>query len=118
MMALDIYALGNRIKIIRKDRGLSQSELSELVDKTPTYISLIENGSKCMSLSTFVDLANALGAPADDLLLDSLCEISAVCNKAYAAILSDCEPYEQRLLLAVLSSAKEALKAHKDYLLW
>ncbi len=114
----DNHALGNRIRIYRKKRGLSQSKLSELIDKSPTYLSFLENGNKCMSLDTFVDLANTLNVSADDLLIDSLDGIREVTNKACAIILADCEPYEQKILLELLQSAKEAIREHKDYLLW
>ncbi len=115
---LDNHALGNRIKTYRKKRGLSQSMLSELIDKSPTYLSFLENGNKCMSLDTFVDLANALDVSADDLLIDSLTRIRIVINKACTEILADCEAYEQKILLELLASAKDALREHKDYILW
>jgi len=72
VMELDNIRLGKRIKAARKRRGLSQLALSETLDCTPNHLSYIENGNRSLSLAKFVQLANALGASADELLMDSL----------------------------------------------
>ncbi len=114
-MSLDIEALGSRIRYIRKKRGLSQNSLSEMIDKSPTYLSYIESGIKCMSLDTFVDLTNALNVTADDLLKDSLENISIVTNSGFASILSDCNSYEQRVLYDLVVVAKEVLRSNETF---
>ena len=57
-MSLDYKAIGTQIREVRQRNHLSQAMLSELVDKTPSYISYIECGLKSMSLETFVLIAN------------------------------------------------------------
>ena len=47
-MALNFVQIGKHIGEIRKRRGLSQQKLSEIIDKSPTYVSYIESGLKCM----------------------------------------------------------------------
>ena len=59
-MSLNYKSIGKHIREIRQRNNLSQAMLSELVDKTPSYISYIESGIKSMSLDTFVLIANAL----------------------------------------------------------
>ena len=49
-MAINFVQIGKHIGEIRKRRGLSQQKLSEIIDKSPTYVSYIEGGLKCMSL--------------------------------------------------------------------
>ena len=71
-MSLNYRAIGRRIMIIRKRNNISQLVFSELIDKSPTYVSYIENGKKSMSLDTFVQIANALDIPADILLAEQL----------------------------------------------
>ncbi len=115
-MSLDNHALGIRIKSIRRKRGLSQSKLSEIVDKSPTYISFIETGNKGMSLKVFVDLANALGVSADELLIDSLDNITTVSCKTGIDWLEDCDSNEKRILLEILKTAKEVLQTNKAVL--
>ncbi len=114
-MTLNIEALGRRIRTVRKRRGMSQNMLAEMIDKSPTYLSYIEHGSKCMSLDTFVDIANALNATADDLLIDSLENTIIVTGSSFISVLSDCDSYEQRILLDLVVSMKTILRSNKDY---
>ncbi|MBR3245864.1 MAG: helix-turn-helix transcriptional regulator [Parasporobacterium sp.] len=111
-MTLDIYALGNRIRSARKRKGVSQSDLSEIIDKSPTYLSYIESGTKTMSLDTFVDLANALNVTADELLRDSL-EKTAL--GVYAMMTDDSSEYEQRILRDLIEAVKQSLRSNAVY---
>lgn len=113
-MTLNIYALGQQIQIIRKKKGLSQNALSEMVDKSPTYLSYIETGSKRMSMDTFVDIVNALNTTADELLKDSLKNTTFITNTGFAVILDDCTAYEQRVLYDLLASCKQILRTNKS----
>ena len=47
--------LGNRIRDARERRHLTQEILSEIVDISPTHMSVLERGVKGMKLSTFMD---------------------------------------------------------------
>lgn len=40
-MAINFVQIGKHIGEIRKRRGLSQQKLSEIIDKSPTYVSYI-----------------------------------------------------------------------------
>ena len=112
-MPLNNHALGKSIRYYRKKRGYSQSSLSELVDKSPTYLSYIESGLRCISLDTLVDLANALNVTADILLRESLKNQAAVIRAEFAEILADCTDYEQRILLEVLIAVKASVRTNK-----
>ena len=111
-MSLDNYYLGVRIKSHRRDKGLSQSELSEIIDKSPTYLSFIETGTKGMSLDTFVDIANALDVSADELLIDSLNHITDAGNGVWSYLMSDSSLDKQRFLLYLMKSAKSIVESH------
>lgn len=52
--------LGRRIRELRKERGLTQEELSEKIGKTDEVISNIETGAASTRLSTLFDIADAL----------------------------------------------------------
>lgn len=115
-MALDYEQVGRRIAELRKRRGMSQLTLSELVDKSPTYISYIETGLKRMSLDTFVSLANALQCSADLLLVDCIENTLVVSNHEFSSLLSDCNEYEIRVLLEVAKAAKSAMRESRRVL--
>lgn len=53
--------LGNRIKYLRLQRGLSQEKLSEAIDIATTSLSYVETGRGFMTLATLEKLANVLG---------------------------------------------------------
>jgi transcriptional regulator with XRE-family HTH domain len=115
-MALNYISIGRKIKSIRKKKGFSQLKLSELVDRSPTYISYIESGIKSMSLDTLVLLSNALNVTADELLMDSLENTIKVSNHEFAALIADCSDYERRVLLDITTTAKKSLRENIGYM--
>lgn len=115
-MNLDGKAIGRKVKMARKRRGLTQQDLAERVDCSPTYVSYIESGLKSMGLGTFVLIANSLNVSADELLADVLENTIRVSNHSFAGLLADCTEYERRILQDILSSAKDSLRTNRDYL--
>lgn len=115
-MALNFVQIGKRVGELRKRRGISQTVLAEMIDKSPTYISYIESGLKCMSLDTLVSIANALHVSADELLIDSLENTVRVSNHEFSALLADCSEYEMKVLFALAKSAKTALRENRHYI--
>ena len=112
-MPLNIFAFGKRVRHFRKKRGFSQSYLSELIDKSPTYLSYVESGIRCISLDTLVDLANALNVTADALLKDSLENTASMISNDFAAVLGDCSEYELMILLEVLRAVKTSIRSNQ-----
>ena len=62
--------LGNKIRTLRRARGLSQEVLAELSGLHPTYISGIECGKRNVSLENIRSLAKGLGISLADLFAD------------------------------------------------
>lgn len=56
------------LKWYRFNKGLSQEKLAELSNTTPKYISDLERGKFCPSLSKLQDIANALEIETYELL--------------------------------------------------
>ena len=69
---MDQVAIGARIKAARERVHLTQEQLAEIVDISPTHMSVIERGVKTPKLDTFIRIANALGVSADALLQDGV----------------------------------------------
>lgn len=67
-MAYIVYGMGERIKEVRKIRGIKNSELAEKLELTDEFISEFQNDRTGISLETFVKLCEALDASADYLL--------------------------------------------------
>lgn len=114
-MSTSYELIGKRIQAVRKRRGLSQMMLSEKVDRSPGFMSYIENGVKKMSLETFIEIANALNSSADELLVDCIENTIMASNHAFVELASDCSDYEVRVLIDIMTAAKAALREHAPY---
>lgn len=64
----DYKFLGSRIRAVRIERKMTQEKLAEAAGVGVTHISHIETGNSIPSLQTLVDIINALGCTADELL--------------------------------------------------
>lgn len=60
--------IGARIKELRKKKGLTQSELGNLINVTKVSISCYERNSRIPNLETFIDLVNVLNTTPNYLL--------------------------------------------------
>lgn len=60
--------MGNRIRERRKQLGLTQEQLAELIDVTPQMISTAENGSKGIRPENIIKLSSSLNVSCDYLL--------------------------------------------------
>lgn len=55
-----LILFGNKVKYLRKERGLSQEQLSFKANLHRTYIGMIERGEKNITLINIQKIANAL----------------------------------------------------------
>lgn len=95
-MSIDYEEIGKRIAKSRKELGLKQYQLCEMIDVNYKYISNLETGRSAPSLELIISLCNALKVTPDYFLSGVEKTLSAdkkICEKA--AKLSD----ENKLLL-------------------
>ena len=59
--------LGSNIKAYRRNQGISQGKLAEMVDMATNYLGLIEGGKKFPSADMIERIAVALGKDTPDL---------------------------------------------------
>lgn len=64
--------LGNKIKKIRLENGLTLDEMADLTLMAPTYIAQLENGTNGLSLNKFIIICNALKINTQEVLKDFL----------------------------------------------
>lgn len=67
---MDLTLLGDRIRIAREKKGITQETLAERVNISPSHISVIERGVKTARIDTVARIANELDVSADYLLQD------------------------------------------------
>ena len=61
-------AIGNRIKAVRAERGISQSELARICGKDKQHIELIENGKVSATSYSLYTLSQGLNISLSELL--------------------------------------------------
>jgi transcriptional regulator with XRE-family HTH domain len=59
--------LGEKVRALRHERGLTQEALAETLDLSVAYVSLIERGGRNPPYTTVVAIARALGVTARDI---------------------------------------------------
>jgi transcriptional regulator with XRE-family HTH domain len=60
--------IGERVRAIRLDRGISQVDLAKALDTYQTTVSAIERGIRGLTLQQVVRLSDALSASPDEIL--------------------------------------------------
>jgi transcriptional regulator with XRE-family HTH domain len=60
--------LGERVRALREQRGLSQGQLAELVSTHPQSLSQVERGIRSLTLQQVVKLSRALKVSTDEIL--------------------------------------------------
>jgi len=67
----DSLNFGEKLRKIRKDKHMSQTDLAGSVGVDPTFISKLELGQRLPSLPVLLKLSRALDIPIEELLQDT-----------------------------------------------
>ena len=113
-MKIDDKAIGQRIKIARIKKGITQEAVADLIDITPAHMSNVETGKTKVSLPTLIEIANALSVSVDVLLCDNILASKNVFVEEAKGVFEDCDEYETRFLVDLLKSAKSAVRRDKE----
>jgi transcriptional regulator with XRE-family HTH domain len=68
VIPIEKHTLGKRINQLRKQKGLTSEQLSEICEVNAVHIRKVESGGSLPSLPLFLKICNALGTSADFLL--------------------------------------------------
>jgi len=114
--------IGGRIRFLRKQAGLTLSQLAEMADIDGGFINCIENGKKTPSLRTLVKIAKGLNVSVVAIFSGLDLEVKDVLDHQVSsqvrAILKGKPQQEREKFLAVLKTLKnrEILSAMFDIL--
>lgn len=106
--------IGDRIREARKKKRLSQSQLSELLDISPSHMSDIENGKTNIGLDIFMHLTEILQVSADWLLQTDIPPVNTLLNNEAYNIFADCTSSEAQILLRIIKEIKMAIQEAKE----
>lgn len=59
--------LGQRIRLLRNEKGLSQEKFALSIDMDRTYYASVENGKRNISINNIEKIANGLGVTLEEL---------------------------------------------------
>ena len=93
---------GQRLREQRTEQNLTIEQLAEKASLSPNYVGAIERGEKEPSLSTIVNLLNALNLPADSLLRDLVNTASHVTDDEISKKLEGLTPMQKKAALDLL----------------
>lgn len=68
---ISLKEIGQRMKLLRQDRGLTQIELASQLEISQSNLSAIERGSRGLTVNQLVRIAKALRATTDEILFDT-----------------------------------------------
>ena len=101
---MDLKAIGQRIKLAREAKGLTQEQLAEIVSLSASHISVIERGIKTPRLETFVEILNILKVDANYILADVLSVSNEITSTLLSNKLSALSETQQKKILRVLDT--------------
>ena len=112
MQPVVYVSIGQQVRRLRKARGFSQEQLAEMINISTTHMSHIETGSAKLSLPVFLDLAEALGVPADSLLHDEDTLPDSVLTRNALTVMKQCTTSQLRVITDLIITAKKAMDAY------
>lgn len=98
---IDYTAVGRKIREQRKKLNITQEQLAEMCEVSPSYIGHIERGSRNLSMNTAVQLCSVLGIGLDYLFLESAENTSEITNCINSA-LSVCSEAQKKSFLKTI----------------
>lgn len=61
--------IGDKIRDVRKSRGLTIEKTADILGVSPSYLGLVERGERCLSSSKMVKFCTSFGVSAEYLLM-------------------------------------------------
>lgn len=102
-MPLERGILGNAIRTARLEHSLSQEQLAEMVEITPTHLKHIESGHRNPSIEVLINLVQILHISLDNIIFHQE-SARIVKQKEISNGLTQCSQAELQILLDLLHS--------------
>ena len=109
-MKVDKRKMGKQIKMVRTSKRMTQEELAEMIDVSPTFLSLVETGAKALSLSKAIELADVLKVSMDVLFQDNRLQQEESDIAEAAFLLQGCSSYEKEVIVDTIFALKSAMR--------
>jgi transcriptional regulator with XRE-family HTH domain len=105
---IDYTALGGRIRLARKRKGLSQEKLGEICAISTAHVGHIERGTRIPSLETLYKISKELNVSLDFLFFDSQNEIGDV-FKSISALLAGKDGEKVKVFISTVKALADKI---------
>lgn len=112
-MAIDYRDIGQRIRMQRMKKNLTQERLSELVGIGASHMSHLESGKTVPSMDVFITLCNVLECSADELLCREVITAQPLMDHWLTELVSDCDQTEIKIITDTVTALKQTLRKNK-----
>lgn len=106
MKDLNFKRIAHKLRETRLAKGLTQEYIANMADVNTSHISNIENNRVKISLSTLVQVCNALGVTVDYILSDEYLSPSLGLEQEILRELQDCSPQVKGKVLKIIQVLK------------
>ena len=104
MKELNFERIGKKIKEVRLEKKLTQEYIADIVDVNTSHISNIENNRVKVSLSTLVQICNALNITVDYILEEEYKQPSSAIEQEILHELSLCSDETKAQVLKIVKA--------------
>lgn len=104
MQEIDFKRISGKIKEIRISKGITQEYVANAADVNTSHISNIENNRVKVSLSTLVQICNALDTTVDYILADEYNHPASVIEQEILHEVHSCSLETQKQILKIVKA--------------
>ena len=95
--------IGARIQKLRKQKGLTQDELSEKVNISSKYLSSIERGKENPTLNTFISIAEELSVDIEEFFTEIQIEDPKITKEMILSLVDEADEGQLNTIYQILS---------------
>ena len=110
---IDYKSIGQKVKAIRLEKGVTQEQLADAVGVGVTHISHLETGSGSVSLKVFIAIINYLECSADEVLCKEVAVAKPHVDNWLTELVSDCTLSETKIIADTVTALKQTLKKNR-----
>ena len=110
-MSRGLKETGIRIREARRERQMSQAELAERLNISPSHMSDIETGKSNFGVDILMRITEILQISADELLRTDVPSVNAVYSAEFSDIMEDCTTAEKNAMIEMLKNMKAAFQS-------
>ena len=104
MNTLNFANIGQKLRKVRISKNLTQEYVANMVDVNTSHISNIENNRVKVSLSTLVQICNALDTTVDYILADEYNHPTSVIEQEILHEVQSCNLETQKQILKIVKA--------------